>query len=68
VSDQGTPSEPGWYDDPEGRKDIERYWNGENWSGAQRSRPPEMKVSAAVLTVVGVVVLAALVWWLWVAF
>jgi hypothetical protein len=68
VSNQETPSEAGWYDDPDGRRGIERYWNGEKWSGAPRERPPELKGSAAVLTVVGVVVVAALAWWIWIAF
>lgn len=67
MSTPKTPSEPGWYDDPEGRRNIERYWNGESWSGAPRSRPPEFKWWAAVLTVVGAAVGTALVWWIWFA-
>jgi Protein of unknown function (DUF2510) len=68
MSTPRTPSEPGWYDDPDGRRNIERYWNGDSWSGAPRSRPPELKGSVAVLMVVGVVVLAAVAWWIWIGF
>ncbi|MGD2061448.1 MAG: DUF2510 domain-containing protein [Acidimicrobiia bacterium] len=25
---EGRPDAEGWYDDPEGRKGVERYWNG----------------------------------------
>ena len=56
-----TPTEAGWYDDPEGRKEIERYWNGESWSGAPRKKQPELKMSGIVTIVVGTLVLAALV-------
>ena len=60
-----TPTEPGWYDDPDGHKNMERYWNGDSWSGAPRKKQPEMKMSGIVTIVVGGLVLSILVWWVW---
>ena len=57
--------QPGWYDDPDGRKGFERYWNGSNWSGAPRRKQPELTMSGVILIVVGTIVLAAVAWWLW---
>jgi len=56
-----TPSEPGWYPHPDGRKGMQRYWNGEDWSGAPRKAPPELKSSGILLIVVGTVVLTIVV-------
>jgi len=58
------PEAVGWYDDPEGRKGIQRYWNGTAWSGAPRKKPPSLSLSAVFLTLVGAVVLTVVVWWL----
>lgn len=33
------PTEPGWYNDPEGRYSHQAYWDGEAWTGATRERP-----------------------------
>jgi len=65
VSHSAKPSEPGWYDDPDGRKKLQRYWNGEKWAGAPRKRPPEQKWSGLILMVVGTIVLSAAIWWIW---
>ena len=58
------PDAEGWYDDPEGRKGVERYWNGTAWSGAPRDKPPSLSWSAIAWTLLGTVVLSGLVWWL----
>lgn len=58
------PRAQGWYDDPEGRKGVERYWNGSAWSGAPRQKPPQLTLSSIVLMIVGTVLLSSLVWWL----
>jgi hypothetical protein len=38
------PSVPGWYDDPNGSANAERYWNGNTWTPERRrkkaSQPP----------------------------
>ena len=56
MTNSETPKEPGWYSHPEGRKGMQRYWNGENWSGAPRKAPPELKSSGILLIVVGTIV------------
>lgn len=58
------PEAEGWYDDPEGRKGVERYWNGTAWSGAPREKAPTLTLSAVLWSLVGTVLLAAIVWWL----
>ena len=58
------PTTEGWYDDPEGRKGVERYWNGTAWSGAPREKARQLTGSAVAMMLIGTVVLAALVWWL----
>ena len=58
------PKAEGWYDDPEGRKGVERYWNGTSWSGAPRKKRAELTGSAIAAMIVGTVVVSALVWWL----
>lgn len=58
------PKAEGWYDDPEGRKGIQRYWNGTSWSGAPRHKPPQLTGSAIAAMIIGTVVFAALMWWL----
>jgi len=55
------PTDPGWYDHPEGRKGMQRYWNGESWSGAPRKKPPELTSSGVVGIVVGTIVFTAVV-------
>jgi len=30
------PTDPGWYDDPEGKATNQAYWNGEEWTGETR--------------------------------
>ncbi|MEA1903387.1 MAG: DUF2510 domain-containing protein [Actinomycetota bacterium] len=67
MSTSETPSEAGWYDDPDGRRDLQRYWNGETWSGAPRKRPPQLKWSGVLVMFVGGVVLTAVVWLVWIA-
>lgn len=58
------PDVEGWYDDPEGRKGIERYWNGSAWSGAPREKPPQLTGAAVAWMLIGTVLLAGVVWWL----
>ena len=58
------PRAAGWYDDPEGRKGVERYWNGTSWSGAPRKKPPQLTASGIALMIIGTAVLSGLVWWL----
>jgi len=58
------PEVVGWYDDPEGRKGVQRYWNGTAWSGAPRQKPPTLSWSAVIMMLVGTVVLTVVVWWL----
>jgi hypothetical protein len=58
------PDAVGWYDDPEGHKGVERYWNGTAWSGAPRQKPPALTFSAIAMMLGGTVVLTVLVWWL----
>ena len=58
------PTTEGWYDDPEGRKGVERYWNGTDWSGAPRQKPPQLTGAAIGWMIVGTIVLSALAWWL----
>lgn len=58
------PTEPGWYDDPDGRKNIERYWNGSAWSGAPRKKPPQLAWSGIATIIIGTIVLTVLAWWL----
>jgi hypothetical protein len=41
------PSAPGWYDDPDGSTNAERYWNGNTWTPERRRKkasppPPPM--------------------------
>ena len=55
---------PGWYDDPEGRKGVERYWNGTAWSGVPRDKPPSLSLKAVGLMLFGAVVLTGVIWWL----
>lgn len=63
------PGAPGWYDDPDGRSGLQRYWNGEKWTGAPREKPPEATWSGlafvVVATVLGVVIVGAMAfnWW-----
>lgn len=63
MSHHETPTDPGWYDDPEGNKNLERYWNGNAWSGAPRNKPPSLEISGVILIVVGVIVGTILAWW-----
>lgn len=56
MSSTEVPTEPGWYDHPEGRKGMQRYWNGESWSGAPRKKPPELTSSGVLLIVTGTIV------------
>ncbi len=56
-----TPSEPGWYDDPDGKRGLERHWDGERWAGAPRTNPPELTGSGILLIVVGTIILAAVI-------
>ncbi|MGB7861410.1 MAG: DUF2510 domain-containing protein [Acidimicrobiia bacterium] len=65
MSHQETPTEPGWYDHPSGERNMQRYWNGDEWSGAPRRRPPQLEWSGIVLIVVGVIVVSALSYWFW---
>lgn len=58
------PEAVGWYPDPDGRKGMERYWNGTAWSGAPRRKPPSLSWKAVSLMLVGTVLLSAMVWWL----
>lgn len=58
------PPAAGWYDDPDGRKGIERYWNGTEWSGAPRNKPPELNWSGIATIIIGTVVLSVVAWWL----
>ena len=60
----GDPEAVGWYDDPEGRKGVERYWNGTAWSGAPRQKPPSLTWSKIAMMLGGTVVLTVLVGWL----
>ena len=62
------PGAPGWYDDPEGRNGMERYWNGSTWSGAPRSKPPSLEWSGIATIVVGTILFSALAWWLFIGF
>ena len=50
------PGEPGWYPDPKGRRGLELYWDGENWTGAPRETLPQLTNSGVLLIVVGTVV------------
>lgn len=34
-----TPTDPGWYDDPAGKKAYQAYWDGEGWTGETRWPP-----------------------------
>ena len=63
----GEPDAEGWYDDPEGHKGIERYWNGTEWSGAPRHKPPTLTWGAIAGMLIGTVVLAGLAWWIFFA-
>ncbi len=56
-----TPSEPGWYDDPDGNPGLQRHWDGERWAGAPRQRPPELKWSGILLIIVGTVILTLMI-------
>lgn len=58
------PDAEGWYDDPEGRKGMERYWNGTAWSGAPRKKPPSLTGKEITYMLIGTVLLSGLVWWL----
>jgi hypothetical protein len=58
------PDAEGWYDDPEGRKGVERYWNGTAWSGAPRDKTPSLSWSAIAWMLLGTMALSGLVWWL----
>ena len=58
------PEAVGWYDDPEGNKGIERYWNGTAWTGAPRQKPPKLTGSGIAMMIIGTIVLSSLVWWL----
>ena len=58
------PDAVGWYDDPEGRKGVERYWNGTAWSGAPRQKRGALTWSAVAMMLGGAVVLTVLIWWL----
>ncbi len=61
MSHPETPTEPGWYDDPDGKRGIEVYWNGERWSGAPRKKPPELEWSGILLIVVGTIVFTVVI-------
>ncbi len=61
---QVEPDAEGWYDDPEGRKGMERYWNGTAWSGAPRQKPPSLTGTEITYMLIGTVLLAGLAWWL----
>jgi hypothetical protein len=61
MTHSDTPSEPGWYPHPDGRKGMQRYWNGEDWSGAPRKAPPELKSSGILLIVVGTIALTIVI-------
>ena len=61
MTHSDTPAEPGWYPHPEGRKGMQRYWNGEDWSGAPRKAPPELKSSGILLIVVGTIALTIVI-------
>ena len=67
MSSPETPTEPGWYDDPDGNRRMQRYWNGDKWSGAPRQRPPELAWSGIALIVGGTIALSVLVWWAWIS-
>lgn len=58
------PDAPGWYDDPDGHKGIERYWNGSSWSGAPREAPPKLTAGGIATMIIGTLALSVLVWWL----
>ena len=61
MSHSEAPSEPGWYDDPDGKRGIEVYWNGERWSGAPRKKAPEQSWSGILTIVVGTIVFTVLI-------
>lgn len=68
MSSSPNPTEPGWYDDPDGRRGLERHWDGEKWGGAPRQRPPKLTWSGITIIVVGTIVLSAAAWlaiWYW---
>ena len=58
------PDAEGWYDDPEGRKDVERYWNGTAWTGAPRDKVRSLSWAAIAWMLLGTMALTGLVWWL----
>lgn len=39
----GSPTEPGWYDDPAGEKLYQAYWDGDQWTGETRWLPEPTK-------------------------
>lgn len=61
---QVEPDAEGWYDDPKGRKGVERYWNGTEWSGAPRQKPPSLTGKEIAYMLIGTVLLSGVVWWL----
>lgn len=56
MTHKETPSEPGWYQDPKGRRGMELYWDGERWTGAPREKAPQLTSSGILLIVVGTIV------------
>lgn len=48
MSDQKAPA--GWYADPSGSPDKERYWDGETWSDSVRDVSAEVSEDAAQLS------------------
>ena len=53
------PTEPGWYDDPQGAHKHHAYWDGEKWTGQTRS--PRRSVGSLVVATVIVLGLLTLV-------
>jgi hypothetical protein len=39
VSQDSSPMEPGWYNDPSGQASQQAYWDGSNWTGVTRPDP-----------------------------
>jgi len=60
MSDMATPALPGWYNDPEGVRPHQAYWDGEKWTGAIRRETdqPTRKNRAWMWVVFGIVAVA----------
>jgi hypothetical protein len=55
------PLEPGWYDDPDGNRGLQRHWDGKRWAGAPRQRPPELKWSGILEIIAGTIILTLMI-------